>query len=149
MCLTDGVILKPKLGENQISAVCGEEVTIVCNANRTTFITISVNGYGSHTFERNSKKSAQLGPFDLNVTKAETDPHNYFLTPFEVVGITNQQYVVELPQITCSDVESSISLQVQIKSKFIPCHLYIPDDFLQFYSLYICYSYNIPKCALS
>lgn len=132
--------------------MCGEEVTIVCNANHTTFITISVNGYGSHTFERNSKKLAQLGPFNLNLTKADTDPHNRFLTTFEVVGITNQQYVVELPQITCSDVESSNFLQVQRKSKFILRRSICIPDFLQYFYcdyLYMYISYNTPKCAVS
>ena len=117
--IVDGLTLESKLGENQESSVCGEDVTVVCNANYTTFITISVDGYGFHTFERNSKKLTQLGPFNLNLTKADTDPHNYFLTTFEVVGITNQQYVVDLQQITCSDVKSSDFLKINIESKFI------------------------------
>lgn len=102
---------------NQNSAVCGEQVTIVCSAKHTNFINISVDGHGSQIFERTSRKLAVLGPFDLYLTRVDIDPVNTYLTIFEVTSVTNQEYFVELPQIYCSDVQSSDSLSIEIRSK--------------------------------
>ena len=95
----------------------------MCTANHTNFIELTIDGHGSHTFERNSQKEAKLGPLSLNLTKADIDPNSFFLSVFEVVAIAND-VCTNIPRIGCKDVQTSQSLHLELNSKFHFSYMY-------------------------
>ena len=101
----------------------GQDVMFICEASTTTFVSISVDDYGTETFERNSNKTVrQLGPVVLNLTRADIDPASQFLTIFEVKGILEDAR--DSLNITCSDVSGSMPLFILLKSKSYSYVLY-------------------------
>jgi hypothetical protein len=84
---------------------CGKG--FICHANSTNTITISYGNhshlYDFHTYVRSSPRLATLGPLELNMTQAEVDPNNKFLTNFVVMGFKSQNYGGHL-RVFCNDV---------------------------------------------
>ena len=84
---------------------CGKG--FICHANNTNTITISYGNhshlYDFHTYVRSSPRLATLGPLELNMTQAEVDPNNKFLTNFVVMGFKSQNYGGHL-RVFCNDV---------------------------------------------
>lgn len=104
------------LPNNTLPIHFGQDVMFICEASTTTFVSISVDDYGTETFERNSNEAVrQLGPVVLNLTRADIDPTSPFLTIFEVKGILDD--ASDSLNITCSDVSGSVPLFLLLNSK--------------------------------
>ena len=114
--------------------VCDEQVAVVCTANRTNFIELTIDGHGSHTFERNSQKEAKLGPLSLNLTKADIDPDSFFLSVFEVVAIAND-VCAAIPRIGCKDVQTSQSLHLELNSTFYFFYIFSCFTLCMYYNI--------------
>ena len=97
---------------------CGQQLTFSCSANKTNFISLSIDGSGAQTvtFRRNSAKEAQLGPVTLNLIMADVDPDSIFLTNFKVKGLLAASYYGSIPNISCSDARSSDFIRLERES---------------------------------
>ena len=123
---------------------CGGVASIVCHATGTNMISFAVANatysFGSHTFERNSPRSAKVGPLELTLLKAVADPQNAFLTTFNVNG--SEKHMTSL-MINCTDAKSTRYVEIKTMSKLV---IYILKQFTD--CLYIFRSKLQCTCAL-
>ena len=63
-----------------------ENLNFTCRAEEVKKISITIEGFGSVTFRRNSDKFEKLGPFDLTLSKAESSHISETFSTFEVLG---------------------------------------------------------------
>ena len=101
------------------SVSCGEVASIACHATGTNTISFAVatetQSFGSHTFERNSPRSAKVGPLELTLLEAVADPRNPFLTIFNVNG--SEKHVMSYLMINCTDAISTRHVEIKTTSK--------------------------------
>ena len=107
---------------------CGEAVSIVCHATGTNIISFAVAAnatysFGTHTFERNSPRSAKVGPLELTLLEAVADSQNPFLTTFNVNG--SETHMTPL-MINCTDAKSTRYVEIKTMSKLV---IYIMKQF--------------------
>ena len=103
---------------------CGEVKTILCYADRTTKVTVAARhptvSFGSHTYQRNSHRLANVGPVELNLTDvvvSQVKPDS--LSNFNVTASERHNGTII---ITCADVYNSSEVQIITFSKSESSH---------------------------